>query len=306
MNMTAESILQSYLAVTQMGETLELKSTLTRDTIAWEKNGDLLSYIYIYKNTGIEEVQEVLKSINKSPLFVISEKWFAVDDRNVLVLSLDQLKTIVSELKSYSYEEKKTLLKGFFGELEYQKLYGLLTTFKERSSNIKDKNLAKTTSIKKKQKKTNQKNTVTKSMPDIPESVQVATLSAIEDSLGLTLSKGKNQYYYGQNDTCVLLVFSKTYHHGNSDDFWYGFHKKQKEELEKHKNSYIAYGCYEEDFAFLIPLQVMCELLENFKTTINDKAYYWHIKIFIKQGQEFFKIKNGERYDLESSKITTD
>ena len=301
MNMSAESILQSYLAVAQMGETLHLMSSLTHDTIAWKNERDIFAYIYVYKNTGIKELQEIIKASNNVPLFVITEESISVDSDNILCLSLEQLKSIVFKLQHYSHDQIKILLKAIFGKAEYDSVYDLLllmenlnlTAPNEGQKDViaKQETVQITSDVTAKSKKES---------PNIPIEVQRATISAIESKLGIKLKKGKNQYYYGEGDTCVLLAFSRTYKHKKNDDFWYGFHKKHKEELEKHKNSFVVYGCYQENFAFILPLQIMCELLKYFKTTINDKAYYWHIKIFRENNKSFFKISDGKHYSLDS------
>lgn len=304
MGMSAELVLQSYMTVTKMGESLNLASSLTHDTIAWEHNGDKFVYIYVYKNAGSKELQEIINSTKDAPLIILSDKSLGVDHKNVLNISLKQLKSIVSELQLYTYEEMKILIKCLFGKLEYKKIHSLLAMLNKRGINKNTEDLP----IEKKEQITDNntsKKTADnkKSAPNIPKSVQLATISSIEAKLGIKLSKGKNKYYYGEEDTCVLVTFSKTYRHKKNDRFWYSLHKKHREELEQHKNSYIVYGCYQENFAFFIPLQTMCDLLGNFRTTTNDRAYYWHIEIFKEQNKTFFKLQNGKSFSLDNFKM---
>jgi hypothetical protein len=104
-------------------------------------------------------------------------------------------------------------------------------------------------------------------------------VKALGRDLGTNLKRhrGATAYTSDEGTTRVVLMVSKNYSGRNI--YWYGFHEKDKEFAEGARNSRIALGMLDREFAVALPIAVLLGILDDLNTTEDERRKYWHLHI---------------------------
>ncbi len=114
------------------------------------------------------------------------------------------------------------------------------------------------------------------------------------------VSRSKVLYSTSNNDTVLVCMVSKQYGDHDKIRYWFGFHRYQKEFLERAKESYIAFGCGTEDMLVMIPFNTFLPWLTGMNTTSRGSRHYWHVHIHKENNGVSLRLKNNKRIDLNS------
>ncbi len=98
----------------------------------------------------------------------------------------------------------------------------------------------------------------------------------------------------------VLCIVSKEYQRAGAIRYWYAFHPSHKEFLDEGTNSYVALGCGSADHIVLIPNSTFVSQLPQMRTTESNGRFYWHVEIFLKNGNYFLNKPTNEGLDVTS------
>lgn len=78
----------------------------------------------------------------------------------------------------------------------------------------------------------------------------------------------------------IIVSVSKAYKQGVRNKYWFSYHPHYRDDLEKFKNKYIAFGCDSEKNTLLLPLsEIENKKMKMNHTSKNDRIY-WHIVFF--------------------------
>jgi hypothetical protein len=111
----------------------------------------------------------------------------------------------------------------------------------------------------------------------------------IGDSL---ITKTRATYWSADHRLRIACTISKRYENQGAMKYWYAYHPSWDEFLSEGTDSWLALGCVDLDVMFLIPRNVIYELLPHLNATSkpNDDSY-WHLKIAeSKPGVYFLKV----------------
>ncbi len=132
------------------------------------------------------------------------------------------------------------------------------------------------------------------------DSMRASILRSVERSSGAKLIK-KSRALYSSSDRSigVACTVSKFYAEKNVK-YWYAHHTPWQEFLERVTSGFLALGCVDANFAFLLPFDVLGEKLPHLNTTIRNGKTYWHIHITNPE-PNFYQMlvpRTGEHLDL--------
>jgi len=90
--------------------------------------------------------------------------------------------------------------------------------------------------------------------------------------------------------------------------YWFAHHTPWQDFLDKADISFLVLGCMDLGSAFVIPTEVMKEILPFLNTTIRNGKTYWHIHIQRSDENSFrlFVPKSGNHLDLMPFMIEID
>ena len=118
-----------------------------------------------------------------------------------------------------------------------------------------------------------------------PVSYYQECVERIQKKLHLPLVKeGRCAYANEEKGVRILCIVSKAY--GDSG-FWFAFHPTQREYLAQAKNSFVALGCGSANDILFIPSKKFEEYLEKMDKTVREDRYYWHVRVWKKDGHFF-------------------
>jgi hypothetical protein len=111
--------------------------------------------------------------------------------------------------------------------------------------------------------------------------------------------RSKAMHWNANRDFRTVCTVSKRYEN-KSNPYWYAYHPKWQEFLNKGSKGYFILGCMDLDFAFAIPVQIVESRLSEFNITPNNGNPYWHIKILQPEiGKYLLQMpKTGKHLDL--------
>ncbi len=133
------------------------------------------------------------------------------------------------------------------------------------------------------------------------DSLRANILRAIEKSRGIKLIK-KSKALYSTSDRSVGVVCTISKFYDKTVKYWYAHHTPWQQFLDKTNSGFLALGCVDQTFAFVIPTEVMSEKLPHLNTTTRNGKTYWHIHIQRPEPDTYrmFVPKTGEHLDLTS------
>jgi hypothetical protein len=131
------------------------------------------------------------------------------------------------------------------------------------------------------------------------DSLRANILRAIEKSRGIKLIK-KSKALYSTSDRSVGVVCTVSKFYDKTVKYWYAHHTPWQQFLDKTNSGFLALGCVDQKFAFVIPSEVMGEKLPHLNTTTRNGKTYWHIHIQRPDPDRYrmFVPKTGEHLDL--------
>jgi hypothetical protein len=138
------------------------------------------------------------------------------------------------------------------------------------------------------------------------DNVRNNIIAAIDNKDDVVLIKKTKAMYWSPNhDKRVACTISKRYDNQGSNKYWYAYHPSWNEFLGDGELSYIALGCVDLEYAFLLPLDVIRKALPYFnKTEKKDGSMYWHIKIIELEVGFFLQVPSpGENISLDEYKL---
>jgi len=140
-----------------------------------------------------------------------------------------------------------------------------------------------------------------------PVKFHESCIDKIKEHLGVNLIKSSRISYESKSKSIrVMCSVSKVHKSGKSPKYWFAFHPHQKEYLEEHEKSYIAYGCGSAENTFLFDFDEFKNYYPNMWTTERNGRMYWHVVIINKSGKFYLQqpqVKKGEMIDITKNKI---
>lgn len=103
----------------------------------------------------------------------------------------------------------------------------------------------------------------------------------------------KKYYISADKKMAILVMISKRYDH-SSYKYWYTFHKKQKEILEKYESSYILLYFNDKNACVIIDTNKLYRYLDKLNKSVNGNNIGWHLHVQEKNDNYQLRIpKNG-------------
>lgn len=140
------------------------------------------------------------------------------------------------------------------------------------------------------------------------DSMRASILRSVERSNGAKLIK-KSRALYSSSDRSVgvACTVSKFYAEQNVK-YWYAHHTPWQEFLDRTTSGFLALGCMDANFAFVLPSDVLGEKLPHLNTTIRNGKTYWHIHITNPEPNLYKMLvpRTGEHLDLTPYVINLD
>ena len=123
-----------------------------------------------------------------------------------------------------------------------------------------------------------------------------ACIVRIEKHMNISLIK-RSRVSYSDPDNHFQLVclVSKLHLRTTQNGSWFAFRPPQKEFLEQSSNSYIALGCGSEENVLLIPYVEFAQWITDMNITEQGDRFYWHIEIYISDGNYVLHRKRGSK-----------
>lgn len=121
-------------------------------------------------------------------------------------------------------------------------------------------------------------------------------IRGLSNKYGKTLiKKSRATYWTSTHDFRVVCSVSKAYTRKSIYRYWYAFHPQWGEFLSGCADAYMAWGCLDRNFAFVLPYTELQPLLTKMATTVRPNgAMYWHVKIVEKSPDNFsLKLTDG-------------
>jgi hypothetical protein len=122
-------------------------------------------------------------------------------------------------------------------------------------------------------------------------------------SIGAPLiKKSRALFWNAAHDIRVACSISKRYTKRGSYPYWYAYHPQWDEFIRDGREGYLALGCMDLPFAFLIPRKAISGALPALNTTTTDKGTYWHIHVVESRPGEYALLlpKEGRALQLDS------
>ena len=106
----------------------------------------------------------------------------------------------------------------------------------------------------------------------------VATLGGMK-GIGF-IKRSRALYWNSGHDKRLVCTISKRYISRTAYPYWYAYHPQWDEFLHESDESFLALGCMDLPFAFVIPASAIRAALDALNTTTTkDGQTYWHIHL---------------------------
>jgi hypothetical protein len=122
----------------------------------------------------------------------------------------------------------------------------------------------------------------------------------VSEFLAMPLLKRTRALFSSPDDHVRVVCKVSRQHEGKAQqNYWFAFHKHQKELLDGAEKGFAAFGCGSAEHAFLIPINVFDGWLDKMNMTVNEDRSYWHVQIYEDDGKPVLVRKKGvPRIDL--------
>ncbi len=136
-------------------------------------------------------------------------------------------------------------------------------------------------------------------LPTKPVNFNETSAEIISQHLSLQLIKrGRSNFSDANKQVGVIVIVSKKYLRNKLERYWYAFHPRQQEFLKTFTQAYVALACGKPEKIVLIPFKEFQLQLPMMRTTENEKKYYWHVEIFIKNNKFLLNKSTSEGLDV--------
>ena len=126
-----------------------------------------------------------------------------------------------------------------------------------------------------------------------PVAFHESCVKRVQTKLSISLIKRSRAGYSSPDHTVALnCSVSKEHNPDTHPNYWFAFHPHQQVFLQKHKSSYVAFGCGTSKRLIVIPYEKFEPWLQSTWTTSKDDRTYWHVVIY----------RDGEKYTLRRKK----
>lgn len=95
------------------------------------------------------------------------------------------------------------------------------------------------------------------------------------------VKKSRALYWTSDQNKRVICTISKRYPNQGSVKYWYAYHPQWHTFLSEGEQGFFVLGCTDLKTAFVLPVDVMRQHLEELHTTVekNNAGHYYHIKV---------------------------
>ena len=94
------------------------------------------------------------------------------------------------------------------------------------------------------------------------------------------IKRSRALYWNANHDKRLVCTISKRYTSRTAYPYWYAYHPQWDEFLQKSDESFLALGCMDLPFAFVIPASAIRAALDALNTTTTkDGQTYWHMHL---------------------------
>ncbi len=117
--------------------------------------------------------------------------------------------------------------------------------------------------------------------PELLQSKREQILAAIAQQMSTGLiKKSRALFWDASHADRIVCTLSKRYLKKGSYAYWYAYHPQWLEFLEGGLRGFLALGCMDREFAFVIPASEIKPILEALNTTTTKDGHtYWHMHI---------------------------
>jgi len=127
-------------------------------------------------------------------------------------------------------------------------------------------------------------------------------LIAFQDRENVTLLKRSEATFYNESKTiCVGCYISKLYEEKGNQFSWFGPRKKVVNFLQNADKGYLLFGMEGQTKAIVLSIKEFNEIKEKLNTTCDkdtNQVLWWHVRIFITEGNFEIILQGGQRSDL--------
>lgn len=137
------------------------------------------------------------------------------------------------------------------------------------------------------------------------DSMRARILRGVEKSNGAKLIK-KSRAMYSSSDRSIGVVCTVSKFYADSGvKYWYSHHTPWQEFLGRMASGFLALGCMDANFAFLIPSEILSRTLPHLNTTTRKGRTYWHIHVTNPEPHSYKMLvpRTGEHLDLVPFKL---
>lgn len=133
---------------------------------------------------------------------------------------------------------------------------------------------------------------------------RIEGINRLSAHLKTSLIKRKRTFYSdNENEVHASIAVSKKYEK-NKPGYWYGYHTRQSNYLQKAKKGYMVYGMLDNEIYYAIPYEILEKLKEKLDSTNNEKKdTYWHIRFAVQTNGIFLKLNDGSEIKLSEFEI---
>lgn len=124
----------------------------------------------------------------------------------------------------------------------------------------------------------------------------------IQEKLKIKLFKQtKTLYDNKEKNIGIICAVSKNHGNDNSPKYWFAFHSHQMKSLQKYEQSYVCFGCGNENLIFIFAFNDFITYLDKMWTTENGVKKYWHVQIEIKENRERCLLLRSDKQHIDIS-----
>ena len=143
--------------------------------------------------------------------------------------------------------------------------------------------------------------------PQLLQSKREEILAAVSEQMSARLIKKSRALFWNASHTDrVVCTLSKRYVRKSSYAYWYAYHPQWLEFLEGGLKGFLALGCMDLGFAFVVPASVVKPTLEALNTTTTKDGHtYWHMHIVEKSPGSYYLLmpKKSTALALEAFQV---
>ena len=198
---------------------------------------------------------------------------------HVRIIGIDSLVQLVRVKESADSQETIRKIRTLLAPLEYTRIDELVGVVFAATKDVEvstDEVVSDNTTSDDKTGHTNAK-TSPETISEIRDKIIGTASSACGESL---IKKTRAMYWSPSHEVRVACTISKRYEAQGIVKYWYAYHPSWDEFLGEGVSASLALGCVDLNIAFLLPLEVIRNVLPNLNVTEKkDGPMYWHLKI---------------------------